>query len=267
LHRTTIQARGATITKPSLNSFRILNPRPVHQAAELSQIIQNAGGVAIEFPMLDIETLPAHWVTSLPTLSQLNKAIFLSANAVHAFFSNIDLHQWPATIQVFAIGQATAQALRQYGLSAIQTPDIADSEHVLAIPALQNITKQAILLVTGEKNRPLLPVTLRERGADLHHIAVYRRVLPKKNPQFAHTLWQDDAVDIILMLSQDMMENLFVLFEEEARVWLQSKPWIVISPRLVKIAHMYQVRTVMCTPYSEMLTTLKRLMEKHGRKR
>lgn len=230
-------------------------------------MIRTAGCVPIALPTLAIQALSTDWLTMLPPLHTIQKAIFVSANAVHYFFTGLQIKQlvWPSTIQTFAIGSGTANALAQHAVQNIQSPDVADSEHVLALPALQSIQQESILLISGEKGRPLLESSLRQRAAMVHHVSVYKRTVPKKNLPFTHALWQDNAVDIILMLSHEAIDNLFILFEEGARTWLQSKPWIVISPRLVEIAHSYHVTTVIHSEYADIITTLTRLMHDHGR--
>lgn len=250
-----------------LDGLRVLNPRPQHQAADLTRMIQTAGGVAVEFPTLEIENLPLEWITTLPPLPYFQTAIFVSVNAVNAFFAGLQRKhlEWPTSIQTIAIGKGTASALAKHEITQIQTPAIADSEHILALPALQNMHAQTLLLITGENSRPLLEATLHQRRVDVRKVMVYRRTVPKKNLQFTQALWHDDAVDIILMLSQEAIENLFFLFEDNAKTWLTSKPWIVISPRLVEIARTHHVRTVILSPYNEILTTLMRLSHEHGR--
>ncbi|NDH67918.1 MAG: uroporphyrinogen-III synthase [Gammaproteobacteria bacterium] len=250
-----------------LQGLKILNPRPQHQAAMLSQMIHAAGGIAVELPTLEIESLSTDWLTTLPALSTVQSAVFVSANAVTHFFAGLHSQSiaWPDTIRNFAIGKGTAATLVKQKVRQITTPEHADSEHLLALPTLQDIQGQSVLLVTGERSRPLLSAILTKRGAHVQNVAVYRRARPKINLQFTHALWQDDAVDIILMLSQEAIENLFVLFEDDARNWLQSKPWIVISPRLVDIAHRYHVKTVLLSPYKDILTTLMGLTHEHGR--
>lgn len=240
--------------------MKVLNPRPKDQAAELSQLIQAAGGVAVEFPSLEIQALSNDWYPRLPALSTIDKAIFVSVNAVKYFFSELQIHQclWPSSIQTFAIGKATAAALKQFQVKDIHIPIHADSETLLALSDLQNVLQQTVLVVAGKKTRPLLTTTLRDRGANVDLVAVYKRALPKKNRQLAQTLWQDDAVDIILGLSQEAMTNLFALFGPNAKSWLQSKPWVVISPRLVDMAHHHHIRTVILSSYSNIINTLVR---------
>ncbi|MCR9192925.1 MAG: uroporphyrinogen-III synthase [Gammaproteobacteria bacterium] len=242
----------------SLNGLRILNTRPEHQAGALSQMIRDAGGVPIALPTLVIEPLPPHWLATLPALSSIDSAIFVSANAADCFFQTFDT-TWPTTIKTLAIGDATANALAQQGIQVHAVPQIADSEHLLALAPLQTIQQQSVLLISGDQSRPLIAETLTARGAHVHPIAVYRRHLPKKNIPFTHALWQDDAVDIILVLSQTALHNLFILFEDAAKDWIQSKPCIVISPRLVDIAQRYDIRDVILSSYDDLLTTLTRL--------
>lgn len=247
--------------------LRVLNPRPSQQAAGLSQIIRDAGGTPIEFPTIEIEALATDWLIELPDLQHVEKAIFVSTNAVRAFFTGLRSQHivWPEKIATYAIGQGTAKALAQYQITALHIPNMADSEHLLMLPSLHDVQQQSILLVTGENSRGLLETTLQQRGAEIQHVMVYRRILPKINAKIADALWQDDAVDIILMLSQEAIANVFLLFGKKAEAWLQSKPWVVISPRLVKTAEAHQVKTVILSPYHEILITLKQLMEEHGR--
>lgn len=231
----------------------------------MNQMLLTAGCIPVALPVLEIQPLSLDWLISIPSLVSIQKAIFVSTNAVHYFFAGLQKQQiaWPQSIQTFAIGSGTAAALAQHHVRDVQIPEISDSEHLLALPALQKIQQESILLISGDKGRPLLDTHLLKRQALVHHVSVYRRALPKKNLPFTHALWQDDAVDIILMLSHEAIDNLFVLFEEGARTWLQSKPWIVISPRLVEIAHSYHVKTVILSEYTDIITTLMRLMHEH----
>ena len=246
---------------------KILNPRPQHQAQELSHMIQTAGGIAVELPTIEIQGLALDWLNALPTLSKLQTAIFLSPNAVIHFFAGLKTQSitWPADLPCIAMGQGTAATLAAQKVIQITTPNIADSEHLLALPALQNIKDQSILLISGEQGRSLVSNTVLSRGAKLINLVVYRRTRPMISPKLTHALWENDGIDILVMLSQEAIENLFALFEEDAKNWLQSKPWVVISPRLVEIAKNYQVKKVILATYDHMVTTLKELIDEYGR--
>jgi uroporphyrinogen-III synthase len=231
----------------SLKNLRILNTRPLGQEKSWSLAIKNAGGIAIEFPLLAIEYLPSDWTKTLPNLNLVDFAIFISVNAVNACFTILEKQQiiWPANIQVIAIGKATAKALIEQGIRVDFTPSIEDSEHLLSLPCLQNIAEKNILLFKGEGGRSLIEETLISRDAKLTIVPVYIRSLPDYKPEFIDLIWQNDAVDIILLTSEAAIENLFTLFQSEAaRTWLCNKPCLVISERLANKATAIGIKTL-----------------------
>lgn len=205
-----------------------------------------------------IEPLPDDWLQQLPPLTTVDIVIFVSTNAVHHFFTGLHTHgiTWPKSVTVIAIGQTTANALMSYHQGPLYQPLIADSEHLLQLDSVQQVTDKTVLLVTGGNSRPLIATTLRDKGASVYDIPVYQRLPPEKNLDFTHALWQDDAIDVVVLLSQEATANVLTLFAEEAKAWILSKPCIVISPRLAKAAHAAGFQTVITTPYADLLTTL-----------
>ncbi len=247
-----------------MKGLRVLNTRPLHQAAELDQLIRNAGGISVSFPALTIKALALDWLNDMPDLATVNQAIFISANAVNYYFAALKQANmtWSVKIKVIAVGNATAAALSKQGVRIHHMPEIADSEHLLRLDALQKIQHQTIVLIKGRGGRPLIAETLLSRGACLIPLAVYTRDLPEVNQEYTHSLWQDDAVDIILFTSQQAMNNLFGLFSAEGQAWLRRKPCIVISKRLAAAASLLGIRTVITCRYDEILEALSRYMKK-----
>lgn len=247
-----------------MKGLRILNTRPKRQALPLCKAIQNAGGLSVALPLLEIMPLSLDWVDHLPPLSSFQKAIFVSANAVDYFFQGLRMRglSWPKHVFIITIGKGTAAALQAYGYTPHCLPNTPDSEHLLKMAALQQIQHQSILLISGVSGRPLITTTLKAKGAKLHITEVYKRTCPKKNMTFTHALWQDDGIDIILIFSQQALEHLFLLFEPGAKGWIQSKPCVVISPRLAQEAKKYQMQQVIYSSYDNLLTTIASLS--HG---
>lgn len=248
----------------SLHKLRVLNTRPYEQAKDLSLAINKAGGIAIECPALVIEASDTPWLSSFSaSASSADYAIFISANAVNYCFTHLAQQKlsWPATLQVIAIGEGTAAALANYDISVHLMPLKADSEHLLALTELQQINTKTILLFKGEEGRTLIADTLQDRGAILVIFSVYKRVIPKTEPQYLHSLWRDDAVDIILFTSQQAMHNLFTLFGEQARTWLCSKPCLVLSNRLAKLASLLGMQTILVSSPAMILETLQQFKQ------
>jgi uroporphyrinogen-III synthase len=80
---------------------------------------------------------------------------------------------------MFAIGRATAAALADAGYKNVVSPQQSiDSEGLLALPQLQHVEGQHIILVKGQSElggRALLEHTLAARGARVTVLACYRR--------------------------------------------------------------------------------------------
>lgn len=208
----------------------ILVTRAAHQAAGLSGLIESHGGRAIGFPALAI--VPSREPAAQELLAQSwQLAIFISPNAVrHAadLLSGGELHVG----HIAAVGEATARALDDVGLSADLMPEGRfDSEGLLALPALQEMEGRRVLIVRGEGGRPLLGDSLRARGAKVGYAEVYRRERPATDPTRLLACWQSE-VDMVTATSVEVLENLLAMFGTSGRPLLKETPLLVISERM-----------------------------------
>lgn len=237
--------------------MRILNTRPIEQIHELTSAIRAADGISVELPTVSIQPT-TNWLNTLPNLTTVHQAVFVSKPAIHYFFLGLDQNHllWPKDLPITVLGQGSAQALMAFGLSADYIPITSDSEHLLQMPHLQILHNQSILMIKGQGGRTLLTDTLTKRGAMVHAVDVYTRQLPEKNPIAITSVWQNDEVDIILFTSQQAMEHLFVLLGPAAHAWIRQKPCVVISPRLAQAAKNLGIQSIITTRYEDLLKTL-----------
>lgn len=244
--------------KQSLNGLRVLNTRPHDQAQKLGQSIRAAGGQNIECPALEIQPTANCWVNALPDLQQIRHAIFVSQNAVHYCFNQLRQSHinWPATINVIAIGQGTAKALAEFNVHVNEFPQLPDSEHLLALNSLQNIKNQTVLLFKGEGGRALIENHLALHQAKVHSLLVYKRVMPQVNEPFIRSIWHNDLVDIILYTSEQSIRNIFKMFGNDGLQWLQDKPCMVISERLAKVAAQHGINKIIVSHPDRIINTL-----------
>lgn len=236
----------------ALKGLRILNTRPINQAKELSYEIEAFGGISIECPTIEILHHASSWPNDLKQLRHIQHAIFISANAVIQGICVMKKKSisWPNSINTIAIGHATARCLER---NKIPVHDIAinpDSEHLLALPCLQQVNAQHILLFKGLGGRKIIEEELKARGAHLTLLEVYKRVVPKLKKEFITSLWREDAVDIILLTSEQSMQHLFRLFSDQAaHSWLLDKHYVVISERIATCALALGIRKItICHP-------------------
>jgi len=225
---------GAPVNPPChLGGLSVLVTRPAHQAEGLCELIQAAHGRPIRFPTIEILG-PADKQTARSQLAAARQAdllVFVSANAVQYAFPLLP-DQLPLDIDIAAVGKATASALGESGLDPTLLPERMDSEGLLALPALQDVTGKSILILRGNGGRELLAETLRERGADVTQVEVYRRTLPKRTAGARNLLggWQQ-LVDVVIATSNAIFDNLLELLGDEGLALLQTTPLIVVSQR------------------------------------
>lgn len=212
--------------EPGLKGLSILVTRPVAQSVSLVAAIQSMGGIAYSFPLIEIQPVsPCPEV--LEGFSGYNLVIFVSQNAVDCAWPCLT-NDFPASARLAAVGQATAAAMERHG----QPPDIVparqfDTEGLLAMPDLESVTGQRVLIVRGAGGRELLAETLRDRGAIVDYAEVYRR-----EPTEQVLTYSEDEIDVILVTSSEALENLRNIAQQSGRLWLTEKPLLVIHERI-----------------------------------
>jgi uroporphyrinogen-III synthase len=219
-----------------LAGLSVLVTRPEHQSQGLCDLIQAAHGRPVRFPALEILG-PADKHAARAQLDGASRAdllIFVSANAVQYAFPLLP-EQLPLNIDVAAIGGATAAALTAGGLEPTLVPQRMDSEGLLALPALESVRGRSIYILRGNGGRERLAETLRERGAEVHQVEVYRRQIPKRPAAAANLVrgW-GQLVDAVVATSNAIVDNLFTLLGDEGDERLRNTPMIVVSQRMAE---------------------------------
>lgn len=244
------------MNKLPLAGLNILNTRPQLQATALTATIQQLGGNSINLPTITIEPITHHLTPLIPRLHQFDSVIFMSSNAVHHSIPAL-LNYWnniPHHLLIGAVGPATATVLAEYGINTTLVPQFPNSEGLLASNALQQVAGRSILIMRGQKGRTLLDDVLKQRGAIVQEIIVYRRHLPQ-DPSTV-TLLSMRSLDIILCTSIECMQNLFTLLGNEASHELCHTPWLCISERVAAQVHAVGVKQIIIAKHGDMLEAL-----------
>jgi len=214
-----------------LDGRGVLVTRPAGQAAGLCRLIEEAGGRAIPFPTIRIAA-PADSETPRQLLAgAADLLIFISRNAVEHSLPLFRSGRLPTGACLVAVGRATAQALEAAG----RGPDLApegryDSEALLALPTLQDLHGQRVIIVRGEGGSSMLGDGLIERGANLAYAEVYRRALPDSDPKPLLSRWWRD-VHLVTATSGEILDNLLDLLGDAGLGALLSTPLVVVSER------------------------------------
>ena len=186
-----------------LSSFTLLNTRPAQQAQALQQQLSSQGVRVLNSPTIAIERLDAQ-----PTSAIIDIVIFTSVHAVHGYHRSqyaLSLHQ---QVRFYAIGKATAEAMRQIGLGVVSlASERYDSESLLQDPALIDVSELNICIVKGRGGREQLKTVLSQRGAQLFEWVLYQRMTAEFEPKVWAEFVQAD-VPIILVSSLESFERL-----------------------------------------------------------
>lgn len=221
-----------------MTDWRVLLTRPAEESALLAASLSDVGIFSSSLPLLEIEALPvtpeqqAVWAD----LGRYCAVIVVSKPAARLGVQRLERH-WPR-LPWFSVGAATAQVLADHGLDVHYPPSGDDSEALLALPALREAiarTDARVLILRGEGGRELLAERLREQGASVDYLELYRRFLPAYDPGVLMQRIQLERLNGLVVSSGQGFLYLQALAGSD---WPQVArlPLFVPSPRVYEMA-------------------------------
>lgn len=228
-----------------LDGIGIVVTRPLRQAAVLAARIAALGGMPIIWPAIVILPPPDRepLTRAHAQLSQYDIAIFVSANAVE--FGAPPPGAWPSTIVTYAPGPGTAEALAAAGIAgAFQPTTSFDSEGLLELPTLANVTGKRVVIFRGEGGREFLGSTLRSRGATVDHVPCYRRVAPQSGADGLVEAMREGRAHALTLTSSEGLDNLVAAVGDAGRSLMAQLPVFAAHPRIAERAREHGLRAV-----------------------
>lgn len=215
----------------------VLVTRPSGQQRQLSAAVASAGYAVHCLPLLELqalEQLGAEQRALILDLDHYQHVIFISGNAVRFGMHWIEdfWPQLPVGLNWYAIGDATAALLAERGIQALAPASPMTSEALLALPQLQEVAAQRVLIVKGEGGRDTLAQALEQRGARLAELACYRRRCPAMKPgEVAQKLssWQ---IGLAMISSGEGLVNLLALLSPAETTKFRHITLLVPSDRV-----------------------------------
>lgn len=218
---------------------RVLVTRPRDQAQGLVAALAAQGAVPVEFPVIEIEGLPAAEVEreKIIELDRFDLVIVVSVNAARFALDWIDRYwpQLPPHLAWFAVGAATERLLAAAGIAASIPDGAANSEALLQLPQLEAVANRNILIIRGVGGRSLLQDELTRRGAQAESLALYRRCLPRLGAAEIEELLNGHPPDALMATSVDAVTHLDLLLSRVGK-WHYAVPLVVASARIAGAA-------------------------------
>ena len=167
--------------------MKVIVTRPAAQAEDWVLRLRALHIDAVALPLIGIAPAPDESAVRAAwgSLESMRLVVFVSPNAAEQFFAmKPEGRPWPQAVMAGATGPGTSRVLRGLGVPAAQLiePDAAaaqfDSEALWERLRGRPWQGARVLLVRGDGGRDWLADTLGAHGAEVRHLAAYRRVAP-----------------------------------------------------------------------------------------
>lgn len=217
----------------------VLITRPREQAGALARLVAASGGEPILFPALEIVDVPdsAPLAALLDRLDEFDLAVFISPSAVQKALALLRARRgdapWPPRLRIAAIGRGSRRALEAGGRRDVIAPAAhADSESLLALPALRDVAGRRVIIFRGAGGRELLGDTLAARGARVAYAECYRRVRPGADAGPLLDAWERGGVHAVTVSSAEALSNLHDMLGERGGKLLRATPLFTSHARV-----------------------------------
>ncbi|MBA4312928.1 MAG: hypothetical protein C0417_09885 [Chlorobiaceae bacterium] len=222
----------------NLSGKTILITRAGNQTAEIIDLINTNGGVAICFPTIEIHP-PENWDPvdhALGKLYMYDGIIFTSWNGVSFFFERMKyLHAEISTLNkknIFAVGEKTKKALTEQGVTSISVPEKHTALDLSRLMREENLNGKCYLFPKGDLAKDTIPSTLKYLGASVDDVIVYRTLPPSgENVEIIRAMLEANKIDVITFTSPSTVKNFFQIIGNDKNKYFSAKPRIaVIGP-------------------------------------
>lgn len=208
-------------SKKPLLGRAIVVTRAREQASGMATDLQNLGAYVLQCPTIVIEPLGDYSSVdkSIAELEKYAWIIFTSVNGVSYFWQRLEKLGKDSRVlhhaKVAAIGPGTAEALAGKGILADFIPHVYVAEEVargLIALTQKEIQGMRFLLPRAEEARMALPKRLKEAGAIVDIVPVYKTVRSTECVEELNTLLAEGKVDCVTFGSSSTARNFFSSF-------------------------------------------------------
>jgi uroporphyrinogen-III synthase len=209
---------GATLP---LAGRRVVVTRAAEQSAGLAEPLRRMGAEVIDLPTIAFVP-PENWNAldaALAGLEYYDWLVFTSGNGVKFFFQRIDetgIVLSKLRAKVCAIGPATADAAARRGLKVDLLPPEFNAEALADALSKHDLAGKRVLLPQAAAARDTVHDALRQAGASVDAIPVYRTVVPDALAAQARALFAQGAPDWVTFTSGSTVRNLLAAAGAEA---------------------------------------------------
>jgi uroporphyrinogen III methyltransferase/synthase len=209
---------------------RVVVTRARHQAGALSDRLEALGAEVLEFPTIELVPAAAEQALTeaFDAVGAYDWLVLTSVNGAERFFEAFlgqrrDIRDL-AGISVAAIGPATRRSIERRGLRVAACP--AEYRAEALAEAVGDVRGKRVLLARAEQAREILPQTLRQGGAEVDVLPLYRTVTPDPPPDPAVLA----GADVVTFTSASTVSSFLALAGDSGRRLLDTATVAAIGP-------------------------------------
>jgi uroporphyrinogen III methyltransferase/synthase len=231
-----LRERLAWFERKPLHGRRIVVTRALRQSGSFAERLAEMGADVIPCPTIEIvpPASSAPLDDAIGRIESFDWVVFTSVNGVEAFFDRLrvlkrDLRALHRA-RLAAVGSATAEALAARGLLVDLLPGEFRAEGLAAAMRAADVTGARVLLPRAAGAREVLPILLREAGAEVEEVESYRAILPATDPIEVRSALAEGRVDLVTFTSSSTVRHFLALLGEDAVRLLASTRVGCIGP-------------------------------------
>lgn len=224
------------MSKTALSGCYVISLRPVggHAAIRRAAAAHGARLLALS-PWKLVARDDAQARADLQAALACDRVVFTSPMAVRAA-QRLQCLAATTGQRFLAVGAGSAAALKRAGIAAVTAPERMDSEGLLALPALQDVQRLRVGLVTAPGGRDRIEPALRARGATVLRAEVYVRQPVAPAPRALAALRALQAPAWLAVSSGEALERTLAAVPSAALRVLRRARVVAASERLAALA-------------------------------
>lgn len=226
-----------------------MNTRPQDRAEALTSALFDHHVQVIELPLLALHACPLsdQLIELYSQLSQVDVIVVVSPTAVEIGMQYLKQLQIDPTvlahIEWIAVGEKTAQALKQYHISSL-VPQVETSEGMLSLPIFKQLnTFTKVAFWRGHGGRQFMMQQLQNDGIEVLNFVLYERKCPIQSRHKIHQIIPilQQQHYIVLVSSEASWLNWLELIQFDSSLLNKAQYW-VLGERLFCILSDYKQR-------------------------
>jgi uroporphyrinogen-III synthase len=151
---------------------------------------------------------------------------------------------------VYAVGVKTAEALQSHGVSTGLVPDRFSGERLVASLPTEATRGKSFLLPRGDRGRDDIARGLRDRGARVTTVTVYRTAGPEKDTvDELRRVFNERLVNVVTFFSPSAVAGLIDILDDRSRAQLGRSIWTVVIGDTTRAAlEVHQIPVTITAP-------------------